>query len=181
MEKVLTALNSIPATVWTAFGTALIAFFGVWLTNWNNRQSLKIQLEHEERLKRKEVARERLEELYSQVNEWGHAMFEYYSGVERVLKGKQTAKEHYENISKSPYKFEYCRIEMIIGVYGETFQKAYDTAISVRGQLSAMDDSIIEQSALSNIDVQLFESTRKQLNKAIKELKEEIVKATKRI
>lgn len=181
MDKVIAVLNSIPETAWTAFGTALIAFFGVWLTNWNTRQSLKMQLEHEERLKRREIARERLEELYSQVNEWGHAMFEYYGGVERVLKGKQTAKEHFEDISKSPYKFEYCRIEMIIGVYGDRFQKAYDNAIAVRAQLSAMDDLITDPLGSSKVDVQLFESTRKQLNKTIKELKEAIVKATKEV
>lgn len=143
ITEALEFLKSIPLAAWTALGTALIAFFGVWLTNWNNRQSLKVQLKHSEKLRRQELSRDRLEELYSQVNEWGHAMSIYYTGANEVMKGKLKPEQHRERIINLTSKYEYARIEMIIGIYGEALQDTYRDALMKRKVLSSMDDKYL--------------------------------------
>jgi len=68
MESILQAIQNAPAEAWVGllgvlFGS-LLTTFGVWLTNRANAKQIKAQLEHDERLHRQRLTKERLEELY---------------------------------------------------------------------------------------------------------------------
>ena len=66
--SVTSIIQSIPSQAWMVLAAAIvssiIAFLGVLLSNIGNNKRLKIQLEHEQKVKQEEQTRERIETLY---------------------------------------------------------------------------------------------------------------------
>ena len=54
MSNIVDFLTSIPGTVWSGFIGALIALSGVLISNRNNTERLRIQLEHDAAEKQRE-------------------------------------------------------------------------------------------------------------------------------
>lgn len=138
MDKFWLTVSHAPAEAWVGllgvlFGS-LLTTLSVWLTNRSNRKHLKIQLEHEERLHRQRLSRERLEELYILVSHWVNKMFSNYLNLSLVMQGHTDYNQYLDSISgdKSSDKYDFSRLEMIVGIYGDPIQPTYDAAIAAR-------------------------------------------------
>ena len=68
MNTIIDLIKIILSEAWIALVTAVLTstltLIGVWLTNSANNRRLKIQLDHERKIKEEELNRERIEELY---------------------------------------------------------------------------------------------------------------------
>lgn len=144
MDKFLIAISTAPAEAWVGlmgvlFGS-LLTTFSVWLTNISNRKHLKLQLEHEDRLHRQRLSRERLEELYILVSHWVNRMFSNYLNITLVMKGHTDYNQYLDSISndKSSENYDFSRLEMIVGIYGDHIQATYDTAITARERFNSV-------------------------------------------
>jgi len=144
MESVLQALQRAPAEAWVGllgvlFGS-LLTTFGVWLTNRSNAKQIKLQIEHDERLHRQRVTKERLEELYILVCHWYSGMFEIFGHLTLVMKGQTDYNQYLDSIisMKPPDGVYFSRLQMIIGVYGGQLQSAYDDALKSRDKVNAI-------------------------------------------
>ena len=107
------AFQSAPSEAWIGlagvlFGS-LLTTFGVWLTNRANARQIKQQLEHEEKLNNKRIAKERLEELYVLVCGWLNNFFGYYMSLSLVMKGEITYNQYLDLIIKKRW-YRTCRL-----------------------------------------------------------------------
>lgn len=143
MDSIIEASSKIPSEVWTALGTALIAFFGVWLTNLNNRQSLKIQLEHNEKLQRQRHSREQLEELYILYSDWSDSVLEASYLLTRVRQGSIGYKDYLATLVKHP-KPDHGRMGMIAHIHGGSLERAYHSAVGAISKLTSVEEGYRE-------------------------------------
>lgn len=144
MDKLWLSITSAPAEAWVGlmgvlFGS-LLTTLSVWLTNRSNRKHLKLQLEHEERLHRQRLSRERLEELYILVSHWVNKIFSSYLNLTLVMQGHTDYNQYLDSISndKSSEKYDFSRLEMIVGIYGDQIQTTYDDAIAARERINSI-------------------------------------------
>lgn len=142
MDKLWLDISSAPSEAWlgllgVVFGS-LLTTFGVWLTNRANRGQLRLQLEHEERIQRQRLAKERLEELYVLVCHWCNAMFGDNVHLQLVMKGHIDYNQYLDTVinTKSSDAADFSRLEMIVGIYGGQVQAAYDATLKVREKLN---------------------------------------------
>ncbi|KQT37650.1 hypothetical protein [Methylophilus sp. Leaf414] len=171
-------LKSIPLAAWTAF----IAFFGVWLTNWNNRQSLKLQREHDITLQNKRISKERLEELHILVGHWSRLGVQRFVRGQALMYGDTTLKQYHDTKFEPPPNYDYSRLEMIVGIYGEAFSVRFQSVRDVLSKIKNIEDEYIQTYEADLPKSELIEPYAKQhleFMKAINLLKNEIVKAAK--
>ncbi|NMZ69507.1 hypothetical protein SAMN05216370_0203 [Pseudomonas peli] len=145
MEKIWSILSAAPSGAWVGllgviFGS-LLTTLGVWLTNSSNRKQLKLQLEHEKRLQSQQLAKERLEELYILVCHWQHGMFSNFMNLTLVMKGHTDYNQYLDTIinEKPSNRVDFSRLEMILGVYGEQVQPAYDATLKIRDYINSIE------------------------------------------
>jgi hypothetical protein len=184
MDAVIALLNRIPSEAWTALGVALIAFFGVWVTNWNNRQNTKAQHQHDIHLQQHRIAKERLEELHIQVTLWSRAMIARYERAMSLMQNKTTLKEYNSTKLELHPNFDFSRLEMIVGMYGETVQPAFKEVRELINKMDFLEIAYLQthESKLGNDAMfEAFAEHQLLLNKAINTLKLEIVKAAKEV
>jgi len=183
VDEVLAALGRIPATAWTAFGTALIAFSGVWLTNWNNRQSLRIQLEHNEKLQLQRVAKERLEELYILASQWNHSVFHNCLLLTQAKQGGITYKQYLEHILESDMpKPDYSRLRMIVHMYADKIEDAFHGAVDANAKVDLAQYACRAVLKRGPISLELLDQmavAQSHFIKAWEIFRQEIVKAAK--
>lgn len=143
MTKILLTLNSVPAEAWIGllgvlFGS-LLTTFGVWLTNRSNRKQLKIQHEHEELLHRQRLSRERLEELYVLVSHWVNKIISSYLNLILVMQGHADYNQYLDSIINDKFqKYDFSRLEMIVGIYGLQIQSSYEAALAAREHINSV-------------------------------------------
>lgn len=144
MDSYSQLLNNVPAEAWVAllgvvFGS-LLTTLGVWLTNRSNRAQLRQQLEHDERLQRQRLTRERLEELYVLVCHWLNAMSANYMHLSLVMKGHTDYNAYLDSVTKlgTTDRGDYSRLEMIIGIYGGQVQALYEVALKEREKVNTI-------------------------------------------
>jgi hypothetical protein len=143
MGKIWETINAAPAEAWVGLigviAGSLLAIFAAWLTSKANRRQLKIQLEHEERMHRQRVAKERLEELYSLVTHWVNAIFSDSLYLTLVMEGHKDYNGYLDIINElhenKTTAVDFSRLRMILGIYGETLNDSYDKAIVVRDKI----------------------------------------------
>jgi len=190
MEELWIMITSAPSEAWlgllgVVFGS-LLTTFGVWLTNKSNRTQLRIQLEHEERLQRQRMSKERLEELYVLVCHWCGVMFSHYLNLRLVMNGDCSYNQYLDaTIAQSnPENMDFNRLEMIIGVYGGKVEAAYKSALIVRDKINEMQ-SLHKQTYLrgetGKTYLKPFDKLQLDFIKASDELKGEIIKVAKEL
>ena len=74
----------------TAFIGGGLALAGVWFSNKNSKELLKLQLDKSEQNTRSEILRARLEELYEISGKWAVSYFSYHVPLQAVMKGDIT-------------------------------------------------------------------------------------------
>jgi hypothetical protein len=145
MEAFLQTLRDAPAEAWVGllgvlFGS-LLTTFGVWLTNRASRSQLKLQLDHDERLQRQRLTKERLEELYILVCHWLNGMFKNYMHLTLVMKGQTDYNQYLDTLIAMEPQSDFSRLEMIIGIYGGSVQSKYQAAIDAREKTNSIVSS----------------------------------------
>lgn len=118
--------------------TAIVAFTGVYFTNKANNERLRLQLEYEKEIKKKELTRDRAEELYELVDVWLQGMFVNYLNLSFVMEGKFDYNQYLDQIIEHGNKSEhnFTRLQMIIKVYFQELLPTYNDLIEIRSELN---------------------------------------------
>lgn len=121
---------------------SLLSIFGVWLSNRASLKQLNIRLTHEQRLKAREIEREKLEELYIRLGNWLATLAGHYLSISRVMKDEITYNQYLDLCIESGGKqsFDFNRIEMIIDVYGDRLREKFDHVIEARNELNEIQN-----------------------------------------
>lgn len=190
MEKLLSSITSAPSEAWLGllgviFGS-LLTTFGVWLTNKSNRNQLKIRLEHEERLQRQKISKDRLEELYLLVCHWCSGMFSHYLSLRLVMNGDCDYNQYLDSTiaQKQPENIDFNRLEMIVGIYGGQVQVSYKAALDVRERINdmkAIHKAAYLRGEAGNVFLKPFQELQREFIKATDVLKGEIIKVAKEL
>tara|TARA_R110000796_G_C14523336_1_gene431108 strand:- start:31 stop:447 length:417 start_codon:yes stop_codon:yes gene_type:complete len=121
VEQFFELLRSIPSSAWIAFCTALLTstltLIGVGLTNKSNNKRLSIQLEHERKLKREDLVRDRLEELYVESKRYMNAVVTHFLPYRRVMEGELTFNQALDLSIDSRYTHNPERVYLIMDMY----------------------------------------------------------------
>lgn len=127
---------------WIGLGSAtagaLISFLS---TSFSNRQRHKQELEvrkFQQEQNRRDIRRERLEELYVLAKHWAGGIGSNYLSLSGVMQDKITYNEHLDLIIEwgEKSKVDFSRLEMIVDIYGAPVRSAYDRIIAERGELN---------------------------------------------
>jgi len=158
MKELLELIQIIPSSAWAALVTAIltstITLAGVWLTNRNNNQRLKIQLEHELKLKEDEIYRDRLEELYVISNKWLGLLVSHYLPFRGAMEGELTFNQALDITIESGSKINYepHRVTMLIDLYFPQIKSEFDQMMEIREKLNLLVDGYKEQYKRGNFD-----------------------------
>lgn len=138
---------------------------------------------HEQKLQRQQLLRDRLEELYRLVGQWAGVVFSdtvYYIGVIDGVYDRDQYNKHRLAERDKHDTFDFNRLEMIVGIYGQNFKAAYDGCIAARNALSSIRREH-EQAQRDGKSTEHFTSSlssaQENFNAAIKVLKAEITKS----
>lgn len=188
MSRIWETISAAPAEAWVGligviFG-ALLASFTAWLTSRASRKQLKMQLKHEERMQRKRLTKERLEELYSLLSEW--ELQNNFSNIQLslVISGNAPIQQFKDAMASIEEHADFNRIVMIAGVYGQSFKPAFEEFQEARNELIFAVRQGLEsylQATPNKAFPQQIALKQPRLAKAIEDLKNEIVKATKEV
>jgi len=155
-------MNSVPLEVWAgllgvAIGSAL-SLFGTWLNSKSNLNQLRIRLRHQQQANETELLKSRLEELYTLVGAWANFMAGKYLSVAMVMQGKLTYNQHYDLYikDKNVPSYDFNRIEMIIDIYGDDLQEAYEKVIEARSKLTRIESEFKRAYEGGDIDGERF-------------------------
>jgi hypothetical protein len=118
--------------------TGVAAFLGVVLTNRYNFTRIKLENEIDAERKRRDLHRERGEELYVAVDKWLRVIGTNYLSILRVMHGKLTYNQHNELTLKwSEQKgYDFSRLEMIIDVYFPDIKDSYSKVLEARTEIN---------------------------------------------
>lgn len=142
---------------------------GVWLTNHANTQRLRIQLEHERKIRKEELLRDRLEELYVLSNKYLDTLVSNYLPYRMVMKGQLTFNQALDMTIESTSKRDYDphRVTMLINMYFSEIKPAFDEIMSIREKLNRIIDGYKEQYRTGDTDgskwLELFQSLLEKL------------------
>ncbi len=138
-------LQKVPSEAWIGLSGVIIGAFisilGFWLTNRANISQLQLQLNHEKETHKKNLNRERLEELYVLIGNWQNAMFVNSISLSSVMKGETTYNEHIDSMIKnsSSKTSDFTRLEMIVNLYAHSIKSEYDKIIGARSELNDIE------------------------------------------
>ncbi|WP_417448456.1 hypothetical protein [Idiomarina abyssalis] len=134
-------LYKIPTSAWIAFSTALltslITLLGVSLTNKSSNERLKIQLAHEMAIRKDEMYRARLEELYVESKKYIKAIITHFIPYRSVMAGDITYNDALDISLNKNYNHNADRICLIIDMYFPELQERY---LSIKKQLDVTSD-----------------------------------------
>lgn len=145
MESLFQLVTAVPSEAWVGLmgviSGSLLTILGVWLTNRANTEQLKMQLQHEERLHRQQVTKERLEELHILVNRWLNLSFGSFLHLRLVMKGETDYNQYLDTFIKthSDEKTDFGRLDMIVDIYGADIKDAYDRVMNTRSQINEIE------------------------------------------
>jgi len=114
----------------------------VWLTNCASNQRLKLQLEHEQNVKREALVRDRLEELYVISKKYLNTLCSYYFPYRQVMKGELSFNQALDITIEGGEKRDYDpnRVTMLIHMYFPEVQPSFDEIMQVREKLNDIID-----------------------------------------
>ena len=142
MSKFLVILAKAPSEAWVGLlGVvvgALISIFGVWLTNRSSVAQLRIQLEHERKVKVESIRRKKFEELYILVDKWLHGIFSNYLELTMVMRGEIDYNQYYDRIIEAGNKIgvDFSRLGMIVDIYGHELEPSFKKIMDARTELN---------------------------------------------
>jgi len=161
---------------------ACLALIGVVLTNRANTARLKLQLEHEKELAIHEKRQQRLEALFEQLDSWWLMVHNTTDILVRVDVGKTTLQSYLDYMIElqSEGVPNFGLIEMRLKIFAPSLRESYQKLIKSRDRwgsyMTSVKDSLSRASAASPVTVTAMMNERKELDMAVKELKDEIVK-----
>ncbi|HNO76144.1 MAG TPA: hypothetical protein PKG49_11190 [Nitrosomonas mobilis] len=177
MTEFINLLESVPSVVWTGIVGTLIGssltIIGVVLTNRSNTERLKTQLQHEQNIRRQELKRERVEELYIESKKYLNAVGIHYLPYKKVMEGELTFNQALDlNIGNgSKRDFEPHRVTMIIDMYFPNLQKPFNEIMAKRDFLNRIVTGYKEQYKTGGTDgsrwLEPFQAKLEELSEAI--------------
>jgi hypothetical protein len=158
MQEIIELLKAIPSQAWIALTTAVLTagltLIGIWFTNRANNQRLRIQLEHEIKVREESLTRERLEELYVESNKYLGALVSYYLPFRMVMKGEISFNQALDMTIESGSRRDYepHRVTMLIHMYFPQIIPEFDQIMNLRGKLNEIVDGYKEQYKAGDFD-----------------------------
>jgi len=158
VKEIIELIKIIPSGAWVAFATAILTsiltLIGVWLTNNASNQRLKIQLEHERKLRDEELTRDRLEELYVLSNKYLGTLVSHYLPFRMVMNGELTFNQALDMTIESCSRKDYepHRVTMLIHMYFPEIKPEFDQLMEIREKLNSIIDGYKEQYKSGNPD-----------------------------
>jgi len=140
-------LSKIPATGYVALITAIftagITLLGVYFNNKANTERLKLQLEHERNIRKEDLSRERIEDLYLHIEEWLNHLIAHYLPYIEVMQNKISYNDALDITIESGKnaKVNYKRLKMLIELYFPEVKSEFASLMEKR----ALANSIIEE------------------------------------
>jgi len=144
-------LKLIPATAWSAIVTAIltssVAFIGISYTNKQNLKRMKLQHEHEIKIRDHEVIRERAEELFVGIKSFGRNMITTHMPYHSAMIGKITFNQALDMTIESGKTLDYdvSRIHMLADVYFPKIAKELDELIEFNGTIYSLQNKFKEK------------------------------------
>jgi hypothetical protein len=121
MQELISIINRLPSEAWvalvTAILTSILTLLGVRSTNKSNNERVRIQLEHERLLKREELIRERLEEIYVKAKRYMNALVTHFLPYRKVMKGELTYDQALDLTINRNYSHNPERVHLIMDMY----------------------------------------------------------------
>ena len=189
MQVIANIFKSIPSVAWIALVTAILTsgltLTGVWFTNRAANQRLKIQLEHERKIRDTELTRKRLEELYILSNKYLNTLVSHYLPYRMVMKGELTFNQALDMTIESGSKKEYDphRVSMLIHMYFPEIKPAFDEIMDIRGKLNKIIDGYKGQYKRGDIDgsrcLEIFQPLLEKIGQLADSFDENIVRLKK--
>ena len=117
---------------------ASLSILGVWLTNRSSVTQLRIQLEHEKKIRDETIRREKLEELYVLLGNWLSVIFGHYLRLSLVMQNKIDYNEYLDQFIKSGKDslVDYHRLEMIVDIYAHELKPSWEKILAARDELN---------------------------------------------
>jgi hypothetical protein len=148
--KILEILNSIPSQAWVIFGTfigSLFTLIGVWTTNQASTKRLKIQFEHDEKVRKESLLRGKLEDLFIVSHKYFNVLVTYHLPFKMVMKGEITFDQAHDLIIEWGNKKDYepQQVTMLIAMYFPELKQDFEEIMEIQGTLVDVIESYKEQ------------------------------------
>ncbi|MBJ6750737.1 hypothetical protein [Geomonas anaerohicana] len=179
-------LQSVPSQAWIALATAILSsgmtLLGVWLSNRATNQRVKLQLEHDQKIKYDDIIRNRLEELYVESKRYLNHLCSYYLPYRQVMKGELNFNQALDlTISSAENaKFDPNRVTLLIHMYFPEVQLAFDDIMTIREKLNDIVSGYKKQYKGGNSDgrnwLKEFQPLLELLAKKCGDFDDEVVK-----
>lgn len=148
--------GTIPFETWIGllgvFLGSMMSILGVWLSNRSNLNQLYAQFKHEQDINKKDLNRERLEELYVLFSDW-LSMFACICLSEfRVIQGDISYDNHLDNVINMEPKYDFNRLEMIVYIYGHSLKPEYQKVIEARAELNEISAKFKDSYKSGDVD-----------------------------
>lgn len=184
MADTLMTLSNTPVEAWQgligAIAGGLLTFIAVSQTNKSNRESQQLQLE----LQRQQHHRERLEELYILVSEWSHGIRNSNAHMSLLMQGLIHPQEYLDSINAPENEVDFNRVEMLVGIYGDSVKTAFKEVLTIRDDMSKVlglcFDSLKNGSPNPTLITEIV-AKEPLFNESMKRLQSAIVKAAKEV
>lgn len=184
-------LQQIPATAYVAILTALITaavtLLGVLFTNLGNTARIRLQLEHERSLKKEELYRERLEELYVLFETWSTSLFIYYLPYISVMEGKISYNDALDQTIKqgSESSADFHRLQMLVDIYFPEVKPEFNALLEYRSKTNDILSKHKLEYKNGNIDghkfLKPFLASQNEIDAQAQEVKEKIIEQVKKV
>lgn len=129
MQEFVNLLLKIPSTAWVALFTALLTssltLIGIRTTNRANNERLKIQLEHERKLKKEELTRDRLEELYVESKKYMSAVVTHFLPYRKVMEGELAYNQALDATIERECDYNPERVHLIMDMYFPELRESF--------------------------------------------------------
>ena len=183
MKEIIELIKTIPSEaiviIATALITSTITLISVWLTNSASNKRLKIQFQNEKDIKKEELIRSNLEELYIISNKYLDTLFTYYLPYRSVMEGKITFNEALDITIASKVDYDLHRIRMLINMYFPELKSKFNQIIDIRDKLNLIVSGYKEQYKTGDFDgskwLQKFQPLYKQITELVDKFDENIV------
>lgn len=183
---IVNLLQSVPSQAWIALAAAILSsgmtLLGVWLSNRATNQRLKLQLEHDQKIKHEDLVRNRLEELYVESKRYQNHLCSHYFPYRQVMQGELTFNQALDLTISSgeKVKFDPNRVTLLIHMYFPEVQPAFDDIMTVREKLNEIISGYKWQYKSGNTDgrkwLEEFQPLLELLSKKCGDLDDEVVK-----
>ncbi|HEH9441878.1 TPA: hypothetical protein SIA39_003947 [Aeromonas sobria] len=182
-------LKSVPPEAWAGLAGVLIgailSIFGTWLSNTASLKQLKIQLQFNQEQVNSELNRNRLEELYTGINEWANVITGHYLTLMMVMDEKLTYNQYLDKTIEDDKtrSYDFGRLEMIIKVYGSAFEDIYEEVLAARTSLNSISsnfrESYISGEPVASSFIKPYIASQKIFESKTKELLDKIAACAK--